>query len=159
MTKRKEKEEPAKVYQVRNVIDRENWITCGWTNEPTLGLLAKYTGLFATALWLTRQHYTTLLHYTTLPGSTTSCGKCTHPTFETTVICSFTRQTDRCTPQRMASKVVLNAKTALSRLCSSLPCTVVRKSCQNGLQPKHSYVYCGLHNYIHIQLGNLPMIN
>ena len=82
MAKRKEKEEPGKVYQVRNVIDWENWITCGWSNEPTHGLLAKYTGLFATALWLTRRHYTTLLHYTTLPGSMTSYGKCTHRTFE-----------------------------------------------------------------------------
>ena len=32
-------------------------------------------------------------------------------------------------------------------------------SCQNGLRPKHSYVYCGLHTYIHVQIGNLSILN
>ena len=82
MAKRKEKEEPGKVYQVRNVIDRENWITCGWTNKPTHGLLANILVCLQQLYgWLggTTLHYYTTLHYLEV---TTSYGKCTHPTFE-----------------------------------------------------------------------------
>ena len=153
MTKRKEKEEPGKVYQVRNELhvgEQMNPPMVYWQNIQVC-LQQLYGWLGSTTL-----HYYTTLHYLEVRQAMVSVHTL-H--LKTTVICSFTRQTDRCTPQRMASKVVLNTKTALSRLCSSFPCTVVRKSCQNGLQPKYSYVYCGLLNYIHVQLGNLPTLN
>ena len=50
---RKERGEPGKIYHVRNVIGRENLITCGQTNELTHALLTEYTCSVTKALWLT----------------------------------------------------------------------------------------------------------
>ena len=47
---RKERGEPGKIYHVRNVIGRENLITCGRTNELAH---AVWTNTVAIALWPT----------------------------------------------------------------------------------------------------------
>ena len=48
----KERGEPGKIYHVRNVIGRENLITCGRTNESVAhALLTEYTRSVAKALW------------------------------------------------------------------------------------------------------------
>ena len=52
---RKERGEPGKIYHVRNVIGRENLITCGRTNEFAHALLTEYTRSVAKALWLTER--------------------------------------------------------------------------------------------------------
>ena len=49
---RKERGEPGKIYRVRNVIGRENLITCGQMNEFAHTLLTAYTRSVAKALWL-----------------------------------------------------------------------------------------------------------
>ena len=46
-----------KIYHVRNVIGRENLITCGRTNEFALALLTEYTRSVAKALWLTERDW------------------------------------------------------------------------------------------------------
>ena len=51
----KERGVPGKIYHVRNVIDRENLITCGRTNELAHASLTEYTCSVAKALWLTKQ--------------------------------------------------------------------------------------------------------
>ena len=51
----KERGEPGKIYHVRNVIGRENLITCGRTNELAHALLTEYTHSVAKALWLTER--------------------------------------------------------------------------------------------------------
>ena len=68
----KERGEPGKIYHVRNVIGRENLITCGRTNELTHALLTEYTRSVMKALWLTEGNRQ---HYVTLPSSTASYGE------------------------------------------------------------------------------------
>ena len=53
--KSKQREEPGKIYHVRNVIGRENLITCGQTNEPTHALWTENVCLVVKALWPTEQ--------------------------------------------------------------------------------------------------------
>ena len=51
----KEMGEPGKIYHVRNVIGRDNLITCGRTNKFAHALLTEYTRSVAKALWLTER--------------------------------------------------------------------------------------------------------
>ena len=51
----KERGKPGKIYHVRNVISRENLITCQRTNELAHALLTEYTRSVAKALWLTER--------------------------------------------------------------------------------------------------------
>ena len=50
---RKERGEPGKIYHVRNVIGRENLITCGRTNELAHVVWTEYIRSVAIALWPT----------------------------------------------------------------------------------------------------------
>ena len=50
---RKERGEPGKIYHVRNVIGRENLITCGVTNELAHAVWTEYIRLVVLALWPT----------------------------------------------------------------------------------------------------------
>ena len=52
---RKERGEHGKIYHMRNVIGRENLITCGQTNELAHALWTEYTRSVAIALWLTER--------------------------------------------------------------------------------------------------------
>ena len=45
----KERGEPGKIYHVRNVIGRENLITCGRTNEHAHALLTEYRAIAMTS--------------------------------------------------------------------------------------------------------------
>ena len=49
----KERGEPGKIFPVRNIIDRENLITCGRMNKVAHTLWTECTRLVAKALWLT----------------------------------------------------------------------------------------------------------
>ena len=57
-----EREEPGKIYRVRNVIGRENLITRGRMNELALALWTEYTSSVAKALWPKERDYAAL-HY------------------------------------------------------------------------------------------------
>ena len=52
MKNRKERGQPSKNYDVRNVIGRENLIANGRMNELTHALWTEYTQSYAKALWL-----------------------------------------------------------------------------------------------------------
>ena len=141
-------EELGKVHDVRSVTGRENLNTCGQMNE----LPHTYWQNILVQLWkLHGQQNGTRWHYATLPGSMASYGKCIQTcTFKkkkkNTLTCSLTWQTDGCTPWRMASKVNIICQAAFSS--SLLCCILLQKSCQNGLVPKHDYVYYRLCNYV-----------
>ena len=60
----KERGEPGKIYHVRNVIGRENLITCGRTNEHAHALLTEYTRSVVKALRLTERDSTALCYIT-----------------------------------------------------------------------------------------------
>ena len=60
----KERGEPGKIYHVRNVIGRENLITCGRTNEHAHALLTEYTRSVVKALRLTERDSTALCYFT-----------------------------------------------------------------------------------------------
>ena len=65
--KSKERGEPGRIYHVRNVIGRENLITCGRTNELAHAVRTEYScdSFMADRMGLDG-------HYATLPGSTES---------------------------------------------------------------------------------------
>ena len=51
----KERGESGKIYHMRNIIGRENLITCGRTNELAHAILTEYTRLITKALCLIEQ--------------------------------------------------------------------------------------------------------
>ena len=67
----KERGEPGKIYHVRNVIGRENLITCGRTNEHAHALLPIYS--FSRESFMADRMG--LDSTVTLPGSTASYGE------------------------------------------------------------------------------------
>ena len=98
---RKERGEPGKIHHVRNVIGRENLITCRRTNE------------LAHAVWtdtVVQLCGTMLLHYHAVRKAMVSV----HRPIHSKTNYSLTWQTDRCSPRQMALKALLNAKAALS---------------------------------------------
>ena len=83
----------------------------------------------------------TMLHYLAVRKAMVSVHRPVHSKITLTYL--LTWQTDSCTPRRMAFKALLNAKAAFpspSFLCAY--CS--KKTRQNGLLLKHSYVYCQL---------------
>ena len=55
MKNERERESLVKIYHVRNVIGRENLITCGRMNELSHAILTEYTRSVVKALWLTER--------------------------------------------------------------------------------------------------------
>ena len=110
MKNRKERGEPGKIYHVRNVIGRENLITCGRTNELAHAVRTEYScdSFMADRMGLDG----TMLHYLAVRKDMVSLHRPVHS--KITLTYSLTWQTDRCTPRRMAFKALLNAKAALS---------------------------------------------
>ena len=59
---RKERGEPGKIYHMRNIVSRENLITCGWTNELAHAAWTYSHSIVIAFLYgRPRQHY--MLHY------------------------------------------------------------------------------------------------
>ena len=79
------KKEPGKIYHLRNVIGRENLITCGRTNALAHAVWTEYS---CDSFMADRMGLDGMLHYlavrkATLPGSTESYGELTQTrTFE-----------------------------------------------------------------------------
>ena len=111
MKNRKERGEPGKIYRVRNVIGRENLITCGRTNELTHTVWTEYS---CNSFYMADRMGPdgTVLHYLAVRKAMVSVHKPIHS--KITLTYSLTWQTDHCTPWRMAFKVLLNTKAALS---------------------------------------------
>ena len=93
---RKERGEPGKIYHVRNVIGRENLITCGWTNELAHAVWTEYScdSFMADRMGLDG----TMLHYLAVRKAMVSLHRPVHS--KITLTYSLTWQTDRCTPRR-----------------------------------------------------------
>ena len=96
----------SKIYHMSNVTGKEKLITSGRINELTHALLThsvvKAFMAYRTGLDGTMQHYLAVRQ-----AKVTVCSKIR-------LRFSLTWQTDHCTPWRMAFKVVLNTKAALS---------------------------------------------
>ena len=89
---------------VRNVIGRENLITCGWTNELAHALLTEYTHSVTKLYgWQTGLDSTTL-HYLAIRRAMVSIHRLVHS--KITLTYSLTWQTDHCTLRRMAFQVL-----------------------------------------------------
>ena len=91
---------------MRNVIGRENLITCGRTNELAHAVRTEYSSdsFMADRMGLDG----TMLHYLAVREAMVSVHKPVHS--KITLTYSLTWQADRCTSRRMAFKALLNAK-------------------------------------------------
>ena len=98
--KSKERGEPGRIYHVRNVIGRENLITCGRTNELAHAVRTEYScdSFMADRMGLDG----TMLHYLAVRKATVSVHKPVHS--KITLTYSLTWQAYRCTSRRMAFK-------------------------------------------------------
>ena len=98
--KSKERGEPGRIYHVRNVIGRENLITCGRTNELAHAVRTEYScdSFMADRMGLDG----TMLHYLAVRKATVSVHKPVHS--KITLTYSLTWQADRCISRRMAFK-------------------------------------------------------
>ena len=122
--KSKERGEPGRIYHVRNVIGRENLITCGRTNELAHAVWTEYScnSFMADRMGLDG----TMLHYLAVRKAMVSVHKPVHS--KITLTYSLTWQADRCTSRRMAFKALLNAKVRLfPSLRSSFLCAYFSK--------------------------------
>ena len=109
---------------MRNVIGRENLITCGRTNELAHAVRTEDSrdSFMADIMGLDD----TMLHYLAVRKATVSVHKPVHS--KITLTYSLTWQADRCTSRRMAFKALLNAKARpFPSLCSSFLCTYCSK--------------------------------
>ena len=98
--KSKERGEPGRIYHVRNVIGREDLITCGRTNELAHAVRTECScdSFMADRMGLDG----TMLHYLPVWKATVSVHKPVHS--KITLTYSLTWQADRCTSRRMAFK-------------------------------------------------------
>ena len=127
---------------MRNVIGRENLITCGRTNELAHAVRTEYScdRFMANRMGLDG----TMLHYLAVRKAMVSVHKPVHS--KITLTYSLSWQAGHCTSRRMAFRALLNAKAPLLKFSLSL---LFEKNCQNGLLLKNSYVYCQLSvNYV-----------
>ena len=142
---------------MRNVIGRENLITCGRTNELAHAVRTEYSSesFMADRMGLDG----TIPHYQAVWKAMVSVHKPVHS--KITLTYSLTWQADRCTSRRMAFKALLNAKARpFPSLCSSFLCAYWSKNCQNGLLLKNSYVYCRLSiTYVRGHIDDPPTLN
>ena len=123
---------------MRNVIGRENLITCGRTNELAHAVRTEYScdSFMADRMGLDG----TMLHYLAVRKAVVSVHKPVHS--KITLNYSLTWRADRCTSRRMAFKALLKAKARLFLAFAQVFSALIVK--KNGLLLKHSYVYCRL---------------
>ena len=122
--KSKERGEPGRIYHVRNVIGRENLITCGRTNKLAHAIWTEYScdSFMANRMGLDG----TMLHYLAVRKAMVSVHKPVHSKITLTYL--LTWQADCCTSRRMAFKALLNAKVQpFPSLCSSFLCAYCSK--------------------------------
>ena len=109
---------------MRNVIGRENLITCGRTNELAHAVWTEYScdSFMANRMRLDG----TMLHYLAVRKAMVSVHKPVHS--KITLTYSLSWQADHCTSRRMAFRALLNAKARpFPSLCSSFLCAYCLK--------------------------------
>ena len=122
--KSKERGEPGRIYYVRNVVGRENLITCGRTNElaHAVRIECSCDSFMADRMGLDG----TMLHYLAVRKAMVSIHKPVHS--KITLTYSLTWQADSFTSWRMAFKALLNAKARpFPSLCSGFLCAYCSK--------------------------------
>ena len=151
--KSKERGEPGRIYHVRNVIGREDLITCGRTNELAHAVRTECScdSFMADRMGLDG----TMLHYLAIRKAMVSVHKPVHS--KITLTYSLTWQADRCISRRMTFKALLNAKARpFPSLCSSFLCAYSKKTARTGSY----YVYCRLSiNYVRGHIDDPPTLN
>ena len=137
---------------MRNVIGRENLITCGRTNELAHAVRTEYScdSLMADRMGLD----STMLHYLAVRKAMVSMYKPVH--LKITLTYSLTWQAERCTSQRMAFKAPRRGP-FLSFICAYC----LKKLPEQAPTRKQLRVqYCGLSiNYVHGHIDDLPTLN
>ena len=116
--------ERGRIYHARNVIGRENLITCGRMNELAHAVWTEYScdSFMADRMGLDG----TMLHYLAVRKAMVSVYKPVH--LKITLTYSLNWQADRCTSRRMAFMALLNAKARhFPSLCSSFLCAYCSK--------------------------------
>ena len=122
--KSKERGEPGRICHVRNVIGREDLITCGRTNKLAHAVRTECScdSFMAVRMGLDGA----MLHYLAVQKAMVSVHKPVHS--KITLTYSLTWKADRCTSRRMAFKALLNAKARpFPSLCSSFLCAYSSK--------------------------------
>ena len=130
----KERGQPGKIYHVRNVIGRENLITCGRTNELAHALLTIYS--FSRESFMADR--TGLDSTVTLPGSTARCGERTQTrTFETHAnLLAYLTNWSLYTPKNGFRGVIKRQGGPFLSYAQAFSVLIVRINCQNGV-PMH----------------------
>ena len=141
---------------MRNVIGRENLITCGRTNELAHAVRIKYScDSFMAEL------DGTMLHYLAVQKAMVSVHKPVHSKIMLTYL--LTWQADRCTSWIMAFKALLNAKARpFPSLCSSFLCAYCSKKLPERAPTKKtamSTVDCGSTIYVRGHIDDPPTLN
>ena len=111
---------------MRNIIGRENLITCGQTNEVAHARFMDRIYLFSCDSFMADKMGLDGTHLA-VRKAMVNVHRPVHS--KITLTYSLTWQTDRCTPRRTAFKALLNAKAArpFPRLCSSFLCAYCSK--------------------------------
>ena len=132
---------------MRNVIGRENLITCGQTNELAHAVWTEYgcdsfmanrTGLDGT-----------MLHYLAVRKAMVSVHKPVHS--KITLTYSLTWRADRCTSRRMAFKALLNTKARpFPSLRSSFLCAYCSKKLPERAPTKKQLHVLSIINQLHV---------
>ena len=123
---------------MRNVIGRENLITCGRTNELAHAVRTEYSSdsFMADRMGLDG----TMLHYLAVREAMVSVHKPVHS--KITLTYSLTWQADRCTSRRVAFKALLNAKARpFPSLRSSFLCAYCSKKLPERAPTKKKQLY------------------
>ena len=142
---------------MRNVIGRENLITCGRTNELAHAVRAEYScdRFMADRMGLDG----TMLHYLAVRNAIVSVHKPVNSKITLTYL--LTWQADRCTSRRMPFKALYAKARPFPSLGSSFLCAYCLKKCQNGVLLKNSYVYSVLSSisYVRGHIDDPPTLN
>jgi len=146
------------IYHVRNVIGRENSITCGWTNELTHALMTEYTCCGSFMVDRIGLDSTTLLHYLAVRRAVVSVNRPVRS--KITLTYSLTWQTDCCnTPEDGFQGIIKRQGSPFLSFAQAFSALIVRINCLDGVLLKHGFVYCRLRNYGHGHIDNLLTLN
>ena len=139
--------QPGKVYHVRNVITRENLITCRWTNELAHALLTEYTQLRKLYDWQNETRW----HYATSPGSMESYGERTQTDLYIWKSHQVTPLPGKLTtvhPGEWLLRFYWTPRWPFLGFAQALSASIVWMNLPEQA-PTHGNVYCWLHNYVH----------
>ena len=154
----KERGEPGKIYHMRNVIGRENLITCGWTNELAHALLTWIYSFSRESFYMADRTEldSTTVHYLAVRLAMVSIHRPVH--WKITLTYSPTWQTGCCTRKWLLRRYKM-PRWPFSKLCSSLLCAYCLNKLPERGPTKHGFVNCRLCNYGRGHIDDPPTLN